>query len=154
MLEVALSILPIPVLLGMAIVAWPSVGGFPAPNDPGTSLAAFPLEVTPSPVLLGSLKPEQSARARVVLRNRTSRPIVIDRVETECSCIHFEPLPLAIGAGQCAAMAVVFDPTGKTGRADRPDSVARLLVAAVGHEEHAPKDIPCFQTTVRVEVRP
>jgi Protein of unknown function (DUF1573) len=130
----------------LALLAATAANRTPPPFSKLTTVAAqlFPLEVTPDPISLGTLEPGRSAVAKLTLRNSTSHPVLVSRVQTSCHCLNVAGQPTHIGSGQVADLTVKFDPT------DDPDFRGGLSVDVLGHD---PTGELVFQTRVRLEVR-
>ena len=115
-----------------------------ATADPfNSAVSGAPLQVSPDPVSLGSLSPGQQATGRITLRNPGQSPVIVERVETSCSCLDVGPFPIKIEPGRSANLTVRFDP------ADEPDFRGRLSIEVIGR---GPTDLLAFRTRVGIEV--
>jgi hypothetical protein len=86
----------------------------------------FPLESSPNPLLLGSLRPGHAASGEISLRNPAREPITIERIETSCPCLSIAPALLEIGPGRSATLIVRFNP------AEDPDFRGSLSIEVTG----------------------
>lgn len=101
--------------------------------------------IRPDPVDLGVIERGRPAEGSVLLQNNLSQPLALDRVNTSCPCIRFAPVPVTIGGGEAATLAVKFDP------ASDPEFGGGLGVEVVGYERDGRE---MFKTRVDLEVRP
>jgi hypothetical protein len=83
-------------------------------------------------------------RTRIAVRNRTDRPLSIERIETECPCVRLDPIPLRLEPGGTMPLVVAFDPT------EEPAFRGGLSVGVVGYENDRRA---AFRTRVEIEVR-
>lgn len=104
----------------------------------------FPLEISPDPILLGTLFPGRSAIAKLTVRNSGSRPVIVESIETSCPCLNVAKQWARLGPRQTADLTVRFDP------ADEPDFRGCLSIDVIGRE---PGGEIAFRTRVEVEVR-
>ena len=106
-------------------------------------MGATPVEVSPSPVDMGTLRPGTSGIATMFARNTTRDELVIARVETSCPCIRFEVAATRLEPGAGTSMAVFYDP------GDAPDYRGGLSVECIGRDVGG---ILLFRCSVRLEV--
>ena len=106
-------------------------------------IPSLPLEASPNPIELGRLKPGVVGRSQLILRNPSSEPISIVRVETSCPCLRAEPIPLPVAPGMEAMLRFVFDSTGE------PEFRGELEVEVGGF---GPSGRQVFQSHLRVSV--
>ena len=115
-----------------------------ATADPfNSAVSGAPLQVSPDPVSLGSLSPGQQATGRITLRNPGQSPVIVERVETSCSCLDVGPFPIKIEPGRSANLTVRFDPAAE------PDFRGRLSIEVIGR---GPAGLVAFRTHVAIVV--
>jgi len=102
------------------------------------------LEIRPDPISLGVIEAGTPGKAALTLRNPGSVPLTLERVETSCSCIRVETVPVRIDACGSVDLAVVFDPTSE------PDFRGGLSVDLTGR---MPGGATLFHTQVNLLVR-
>lgn len=85
-----------------------------------------PLEVRPGLLSLGVLSPGRIGLAEVNLQNRTPFEVVVDHMETSCSCVQITECPVRVPPNGMARMSVKFDPS------DEPHFRGGLSVNCVG----------------------
>jgi hypothetical protein len=86
----------------------------------------FVLGVEPSIIKLGNLVPGQDSSRVVLVRNRTSAPVTIDRLETSCPCISAKATPSRVESGGLALVTVKYD------SAEDPEFTGTLAVECSG----------------------
>ena len=103
----------------------------------------FLLEISPSQIYFGVLRPGQSARAVMAERNPSSNPLAIDRIETSCPCVKVSPTRVELGPGETKHLTLTFDPSAEPGFRGG----LSVDVAGFGYDE-----IVLFRSRVNVEV--
>ncbi|MGE3822538.1 MAG: DUF1573 domain-containing protein [Isosphaeraceae bacterium] len=88
---------------------------------------SLPLVARPQPLQLGTLRPGESARATLMLRNRHDHPVEMGRVESSCPCLTIEPRSLRLEPGEEARLESRFDP------ASEPEFRGRLRIEVRGY---------------------
>ncbi|MHB1557825.1 MAG: DUF1573 domain-containing protein [Isosphaeraceae bacterium] len=101
------------------------------------------LDVLPNPVELEILGPGQSARREISVRNSSSRPVAVERIDTTCPCIQVSPGSFAVGAGETRFLTVRFDPSHD------PEFRGGLSVVVTGFDE---SERAIFCTRVDLEI--
>ncbi len=117
------------IVAGLAVLGSILPRSAPSPKAPGVSAqrkaGGLPLVTTPDPIVLGAIEP---ADGSVSVRNTTSQPITLRRIETSCPCVHVAPIPMEFGAGETRVLHVGF-----ISAPDDTDLVGRLLVSITGY---------------------
>ncbi len=92
--------------------------------------ASHPLSLIPSePISLGSLPPGGKASGSLTLKNVSSVPIRVGRIETSCPCLAVSPWPIRIEAGSGHPLTIAFDP------ASEPEFRGRLGIELKGLDD-------------------
>lgn len=94
--------------------------------------------------MLGAVRPGESVRAEMTLRNPHPAAVTVERVETSCPCVRVTPASLHIEPRESAELGIAFDPT------DEPDFRGGLRVEVIGRGEGG--DV-VFRTHVHLEVK-
>lgn len=92
---------------------------------------------------LGTLTTGQRAELPITLRNRTSRPLGIRRVETSCPCLRAEPMSFTVRPGESAEVRLAFDSS------QEPDFRGGLSIGVVGYDSAGEA---VFRTRVDLDV--
>jgi hypothetical protein len=58
---------------------------------------------------LGSVGQGETLRRTIIIENRTSNPITIDRFDSSCDCLKFRAVPISIGVGANARLQASVD---------------------------------------------
>jgi Protein of unknown function (DUF1573) len=69
----------------------------------------LPLVAEPDTVDLGRLAPGQNSSRGILLVNRASAPVTVDRIETSCPCISAKSNSPLVQVGQSALLTVNYD---------------------------------------------
>jgi Protein of unknown function (DUF1573) len=101
------------------------------------------LSLSPNPVSLGRLKPGQTARTDVVLKNSGREQRDVSRIETSCPCVQLTPFSARLGPGMSTNLEVKFDPSSES------NFRGSLAVRVTGIDAEG---VEQFQGTVEVTV--
>jgi len=115
----------------------------PPPSYPAQSQATA-LIVEPDPVSFGVLEAGHASRARIALRNLTSQPVVLTRLEMSCPCLRTRSLPARLEPHGSATLSLDYDP------ADDPAFHGRLSIIVIGRDEG---DVLVFRSRANLDIR-
>ncbi len=87
----------------------------------------FPLEISPDPISLGTLRPGESSFASLRLRNAGDTLLTVSRIATSCPCVSIEPLPTSVAPRQVVKLTVHVD------RESDPEFESPLEVEVTGY---------------------
>lgn len=136
---------------GMALIATlvglRSSGPNAAPPSPRESVRSAgprpPLEISPDPVVLGTISAHQPATTSIRVKNLRTVPVILERIETSCPCITLGDIPAHLEPDAPTDLRVAFDPSYE------PDFVGALAVSVVGYLADGEVG---FRTMVKLEV--
>jgi hypothetical protein len=115
--------------LPVAAVGFRTAHSIPPPSNLARSAEpGFLLEVKPDPVSLGVLEPGRLTDATIRLCSRSGRSVVVERIETTCSCLTADPPPFEVKPGGTVLWSIKFD------LSDDPDFLGSLAVGIVGFD--------------------
>jgi hypothetical protein len=112
-------------------------------SEPPVQRAVGNLSLSPNPVSLGRLKPGQTARTDVVLKNSGREQRDVSRIETSCPCVQLTPFSARLGPGMSTNLEVKFDPSSES------NFRGSLAVRVTGIDAEG---VEQFQGTVEVTV--
>ncbi len=141
----------IPVVMGLGALALSSLGSSPSEQAPPPLKPAsparphFPLAISPDPIVLGVVHPGEQAETSLSLRNTQDKTLIVERIDTSCTCIDVEGVPARLGPYEAAELKVTF------GQSDDPGFEGRLSVEVIGYLSGGGIG---FRTSVKVEMDP
>jgi Protein of unknown function (DUF1573) len=95
-------------------------------------------------VSFGILLPNQSADAKIILRNPSPQAVTVDRIETSCHCLRVEKQPIKLLAEESVTLVLRFDSS------DDPGFRGGLSIGVAGRDSTGGI---VFETHADVEVR-